>query len=236
MERRTFLVTTGGAVTIAGCTTGENRDDENGDDEDRDDAEAEDREASIEIVDSTVIDDSSDDGAADPWLQVDVENETEVPHGGIRIVSEVLDDEGTVLASETHTTSYLPPESTLRYFHEGSFEMDEFDSIEHDIEVAHAQVRSTELEDVTVSNTDLSVGGNLINVVGDLELADPDHDRVVVVAPIWDEAGRLRGTGTYIENSPTESFEFSADSPGFRAPGGAEPIDDYDVYVFDDLP
>ncbi len=236
MERRTFLVTTGGAVTIAGCTTGENRDDENGDDEDRDDAEAEDREASIEIVDSTVIDDSSDDGAADPWLQVDVENETEVPHGGIRIVSEVLDDEGTVLASETHTTSYLPPETTLRYFHEGSFEMDEFDSIEHDIEVAHAQVRSTELEDVTVSNTDLSVGGNLINVVGDLELADPDHDRVVVVAPIWDEAGRLRGTGTYIENSPTESFEFSADSNGFRAPDGAEPIDSYDVHVFDDLP
>ena len=225
---------TGGAVTIAGCTTGENTDDENGDVED--DEDADDREASIEIVDSTVIDASSDDGAADPWVQVDVENETDVPHGGIRIVSEVLDDEGTVLASETHTTSYLPPETTLRYFHEGSFEMDEFDSIEHDIEVEHAQVRSTELEDVTVTDTSLSVGGDLINVVGDLELADADHDRVVVVAPIWDEAGHLRGTGTYIENSPTESFEFSADSSGFRAPGGAEPIDSYDVYVFDDLP
>lgn len=234
MERRTFLMATGGTVTIAGCTTGENTEDENADDEN--DEDADDREASIEIVDSTVIDASSDDGAADPWLQVDVENETDVPHGGIRIESEVLADDGTVLASNEHITSYLPPETTLRYFHEGHFEMDEVDSIEHDVVVAHAQVRSTELEDVTVTDTSLSVGGDLINVVGDLELADPDHERVVVVAPIWDDAGRLRGTGTYIENSPTESFEFSADSSGFRAPGSAEPIDSYDVLVFDDLP
>ncbi|CAI50907.1 uncharacterized protein NP_6254A (plasmid) [Natronomonas pharaonis DSM 2160] len=230
MERRAFLMATGGAATIAGCTTGGNTEEENGDVE-----YADDREASIEIADSTVIG-ASDDNVADPWLQVDVENGTDVPHGGIRIESEVLDDDGTVLASNEHITSYLPPETTLRYFHEGAFEMDEFDSLEHDVTDAHAQVRSTKLEDITVTNTSLSAGGDLINVVGDLDLADSDHDRVVVIAPIWDEAGRLRGTGTYIENSPTESFEFSADSSGFRAPGGAEPIDSYDVYAFDGFP
>lgn len=226
MHRRSVLVATGGLLTVAGCVSNDDTDDEQ-------------QEATAEIVGTEVIDapETGTAGEDVPWLQVDVENQTDAPHGGISLESTFYDDEASELLTETHLTSYLPAETTLRYYHQGDVTVDELEEIDVEIVEAQSQVRGTELEDISVETTDLSVGGDLINVQGEAELGtDDEFERVTVVALIYDEAGYLRGTGTATEYNPTETFEFGADSTGFRAPDVADPLDDYEILIFDDLP
>ncbi|WP_228434406.1 hypothetical protein [Natrarchaeobaculum aegyptiacum] len=223
---------TGGLIAGAGCATNEEATDENGQRLD------EDQEGSAEIVGTDVIEAPAQGTSGDdvPWLRVDVENPTDAPHGGIRLDSTFYDD-GNELSTETFRSSYLPAETTLRFYHRGESDPEELEEVEVEIVEAHPQVRGTELEGISVGTTDLSVGGDLINVQGEAELGtDDEFERVTVVALIYDEAGYLRGTGTATEYGPTETFEFGADSSGFRAPHVADPIDDYDVLFFDDLP
>ncbi len=231
MDRRSFLMVTGGMVTVSGCM-GESFNDEAEGGESSD----EDGEATAEVVETDVFADQSSGTRERNWVQVDVENETTVDHGRVRIETTVLAEDGTELAADEHLTTYLPAETTLRYFHREEFELAAVDAIETEIVDAHSTVDSVALEDAVVSETSLSVGGDLINVVGNLELETTDLERAVVVAPLYDEAGRLRGTGTHIENNPAETFEFGANSAGFRAPSESDDIDSYDVLVFDDLP
>lgn len=233
MHRRSVLVATGGMLAVAGCVSNGEAEEENGEADD----EAE--EASAEIVETEIVEAPAQGTSGEDvvWLQVDVENPTTAAHGGIRLESTVIDEEGEELLSETHLTSYLPAETTLRYYHRGEFPPEDVDDFEVDVTEAHPAVRASELEDVSIESTELSAGGDLVNVQGEAEVANNDElDRIMVIAPIYDEAGYLRGTGTATEYNPEPTFEFGADSSGFRAPHVAETITDYDVFLFDDLP
>lgn len=225
MHRRSVLVATGGLLTVAGCVS-------------NDEPNGEEQEASAEIVGTEIIDapETGTTGEDVPWLQVDVENQSDVAHGGISLESTFYDDEGEPL-TETHRSSYLPAETTFRYYRREELPVDELEEVDVEIVEAHSQVRATELAGISVENTELSVGGDLINVQGEAVLSDTDEfERVTVIAPVYDEAGFLRATGTATEYSPAETFEFGADSSGVRAPHVADPIVDYEVRFFDDLP
>ncbi|ELY47983.1 hypothetical protein [Natronorubrum bangense] len=223
MKRRGLLLATAGAVTVAGCSS---------DDEQTADGEGE---AAAEIIEWDVFAAPARGGGSDrSWLRVAVENETAVPHGRLEITSTFRSADGSVVADGTHITSYIPPETTLRYYVQSNFEVDEVDTVDNEFVDANTQVARSALDAVSVQNTELSAGGDVLNVTGDLEFDAVESDRIVVVAPIYDEDGWLRGTGTDIlyDPSPTATSEFGANSNGFRAPEGSAVLDSYDVLVF----
>lgn len=222
MERRTFLLATGGTLSIAGCLSDGGPEEIEG-------------EGDVEIVDTELLEEPSRDGSTPvSWLRVDVENSGDGPHGQLEIESEFLADDGSVLDEGTHRTSYLPAETTLRYYLDGDFEMDEVDDVENEIVEANARIESS-LLDVTVENTELNLGGDVLTVLGDLEGDVAGADPLLVVAAIYDESGRLRGTGTDIkfDPDPDERIEIDANSDGFRAPESSDEIESYDVLAFD---
>ena len=223
MKRRGFLLATAGAGTVAGCSS--------------DDEHTADGEATAEIIEWDVFAAPARGGGSNrSWLRVDVENETTVPHGRLEISSAVRSADGAVVADETHITSYIPPETTLRYYVQHDFEVDTVDTVDTEFVEANTRVARSRLDAVSVRNTELSAGGDVLNVTGDLELDGVESDRIAVVAPIYDENGRLRGTGTDIlyDPPPTATVEFGANSNGFRAPKGSARLDSYDVLVFGD--
>ena len=195
-----------------------------------------DREASAEVVDSELL--TEPNGNDVPWVQVDVENETDVAHGTVRVESRFLSADGSVLDTREQFASYLPPETTWRYYLRSDADVDEVDTVENEIVTDYPQVRSEELEEVTVSNTSMATGADLVNVTGTLEVDDPDVDRVVIVALIYDEHDQFLGTTNTVKPSfdPTQPVEFSSDSDGFRAPAEADEPDSFEILVFDDHP
>ncbi|ELY62772.1 hypothetical protein C490_17192 [Natronobacterium gregoryi SP2] len=216
-----MLLATGGVATVAGCFSTDG---------------TEQADATADFVDSNVLTAPPRDGSTDTsWLRIDIENDTSAPHGRLEAESRVRSEDGTTMVTGEHVTSYLPANTTLRYFVDAEFEVDAVDAVENDVVEANTRVESTQLDDVTVRNTDLSAGGDVLNVTGEFSVGVDEAERLVVVALIYDEAGRLRGTGTDIKYTldTTEPVEFGANSDGFRAPAGSTPLESYDVVVFD---
>lgn len=226
MNRRGFLVATGGTLALAGCAS-------NGGD---DDDEATVREGTAEIVESEVFAAplfSSGGGEEVPWLQIDVENSSDAPHGRLRVESRFLSD-GEVITTHEATTGYLPPETTWRYYtREEQLDLEAIDDVETEIADAEPQAMSTELEAATVLEENFSVGSTTVSISGEIDLGDEDPETVAVVVPVYDEGGRLRGTLTDTESDPTSSIEFSADTAHFRTPHERDEPDSYEILVFD---
>lgn len=217
------MLAVAGSVAVAGCSSTEDVDgDEEGD---------------AELLETDAFTAPSVDGGGNvSWLRIDVENRADAPHGRLEVGFEVTSADGTVIERGSRVASYLPPADALRLYVAGDFEMEEFDAVEAEIVAASARPERSRLEEATVSDTELSVGGDLINVTGELDVGDLDADRIAVVAPLYDADGRLRGTGLDVLYDPSgpEPVEFGANGAGFRAPEGSAPIDSYDVLVFDD--
>ncbi|THE64730.1 hypothetical protein D8Y22_11510 [Salinadaptatus halalkaliphilus] len=221
-------------LAIAGCTwTDRSTEDHQSTGEDT--AET----ASADISSSTVVAAPyrPPAGVDVPWIRLEITNEATAPHGRLEVVSTV--DSTTEAAVESHQrfVSYVPPETTLRYYVRTNLEFDEFDDVTTDITDATPQIDSTQLEP-TVERTNFSAGSSLVSVTGELEVDATELSRLFVVALVYDEEGQFRGTGTDIKTDPNLSapIEFNADSDGFRTPvGNAQPAS-YEILAFDGLP
>ncbi|NGM69749.1 hypothetical protein G6M89_12140 [Natronolimnobius sp. AArcel1] len=220
MHRRGILAAAM-AVAVAGCSS------------DEDDSAAHEGEADAEIVATDLLEGET---SGTGWGRIEVENPTAAPHGRLEIDASILDEDGDILAEATHISAYIPPETTLRWYVRATAENDRLEGgdIIAEITEATTQPERTRLDDATVHATDLSVGGDVVNVVGELDVPSTDKQRVTVIALIYDVDGRLRGTGTDIlyDPEPGTAVEFSANSNGFRAPAESPSIESYDVFAF----
>ncbi|EMA39677.1 hypothetical protein [Halobiforma nitratireducens] len=238
MERRRFLLTAAGSVAVgtAGCSSNGDASEDGGIG-----ALPSDRDADVELVDAESMTAPPRSGtAATPWHRVDVENRSDVPHGRLEIGVRFLSENGDVLGTTERVVALLPGETTLRCYFEGEVDVDDLETAEAEIHDANAQVTSSPVDGVTIRNADLSAGGDVVNVAGELEVDDSgpaaDAERLVVVAPIYDEDGTFRGTGSDVLFGPAagETVGFGASSDGFRAPEDAAPLEAYELHVLDD--
>lgn len=195
-------------------------------------------EPSVEVVDSEVLTAPffpDGEGSDVPWIQIDVENPTGVLHREVRVESRLRDDDNSVLDVREGFTLVLPPETTWRYYlrQDETMAVEDIEEVENTITGQETGMRGEVIENARVLDASMSFDGSAVTVTGEVDIGDTNASRITVVALIYDDEGRFRGSVSDVETDPqaTDTVAFDAGLVGFRAPSSMADPDSYELLV-----
>lgn len=221
-------------------------DEEDGDVEDsrNEDAEEEEQEAETEIKDVELLMGESVTAGPDsevPWVRVDVQNTTTVDHGYLALQMRFYDDEGDLMETRRGEIALLPAETTWRHYERftDGWDFDDerivVDDIEADVIDASPHVSLSPPDNVEVLNPEMAVEPESgVTVTGEVSTGDSEIDRLHILIPVYDEAGRLRGTlHESLTNLPaSEQMRFEASYTFIRTPPDIDQqVSDHEVLL-----
>jgi hypothetical protein len=179
------------------------------------------------------------DGTGDsvPWVRVEVENSTTVPHREVRVQTRLRANDDSILATREGFTLLLPPDTTWRYYlrQDASVSIDAISTAENTVLQQETGIRGTVLEEVEILNSSFSVESGVVNITGEVDIGERELSRVTIVGLVRDEEGQFRGAVSAVETNPnaTDTIAFDAGLTGFRTPPEAPDPSDYELRIID---
>jgi hypothetical protein len=200
LSRRTFI----GAASITALTGCYGTTDNTRDESSNDEPETTPR-ASVEITSTTLIDGASvtaSESGQVPWAYVDVENTTEVDHGRLDLQLRFYDDADELMDTRRGSVELLPGETTWRHYQRFTKgrDLDEGRDIVQNIEadILEADRRAITNPPATadvVKSEMVAEPESGVTVTGEISTGETGVEGTLyVIAQVYDDAGRLRGT------------------------------------------
>jgi hypothetical protein len=173
-----------------------------------------------------------------PWSVVDIENPAQNPHGSAQLEIRFYDAEENLLEARSSAyIDFIPAETTWRHYMRYYTETPEnVDSVTARIVEQQPRVTGSLIDvEMELLNSNLDVDPEAgVDFVAEVDIGDADIDRIVAIALLYDDAGRLRGSVRDVTTNPVQSVAVSAGNL-VRTPPDLEDeqITDFSLYLFD---